>query len=666
MNVNFQLQIFWGTILVLLLVFVVTGCGSGDNKSSSSVVGFAEKADSGLRSMLESAVEQEDVSNGALIVDIPSRSYLYRGASGIAQESSGRAMTASDSFRIASTTKTFTAVIVLQLIEEGYLSLDTPLREIFSDADMPDEFKLADLHVMDGIARGGEITVRQLLNHTSGLEDYFSYNNETSDGPDFLAFLDALSGGKAGFANHQWSAEELLAAYFMNGRGNRPTHLPGEQHYYSDTNYVLLGVIIEKITGDSYANQLRFRILDPLGMSNSYLEWYEPDYGTAPVDHYLNMTEDLGETGNLNIVDLDINTSYDWAGGGLVSTVEDLNIFLRALFRGDLFQHAETLVLMKNWVHSEDDTFYGLGLERGSVRGYAYFGHSGFWGSNMFYFPELDTSVVLWINQTFTDRKEYLSHVLVALTEAGLEMSNSDLESITMGNGSPTVVFDTGLGDEMTNSWGAIFDEVADITTAFAYNRRGYGNSVFAFPGDSISGRSAAEIVNELRATLDSEGLAPPYLLVGHSLGGINMELFAKLYPDQVAGVVFVDPRPVGMTEACIAAIDKESCTFSEQVLNSMPDHIRSEALGAPESEQLIRGAGNFGDIPVFVLSKSRFDENATDNIKKDIFQSLLKGMADQSTRGVYREIPDTGHWIQRDAPEAVIEAIQEIIGLIQ
>jgi D-alanyl-D-alanine carboxypeptidase len=147
------------------------------------------------------------------------------------------------------------------------------------------------------------------------------------------------------------------------------------------------------------------------------------------------MYGDTGEAGNLNIIGLDINTSFDWGGGGLVSTVEDLNIFLRALVHGDLFQNVETLEWMKNWVHIQDDVFYGLGLERGSVRGYTYFGHTGAWGSNMFYFPELDTTVVLWINQTFTDRNDYLSRVLMALAESGVKMSNDDLESIIMGSG---------------------------------------------------------------------------------------------------------------------------------------------------------------------------------------------------------------------------------------
>jgi D-alanyl-D-alanine carboxypeptidase len=300
---------------------------------------------------------------------------------------------------------------------------------------MPGEFKLNDLHVLDGIGRGGEITVLQLLNHTSGLEDYLSVLNDTDDGPDFLALLDALNGGTAGYANHQWSAEELLANYFSNGRGNRPADLPGEQHYYSDTNYLLLGMIIEKLTGDSYANQLRFRILDPLGMTGSYLEWYEPVHGTTPVDHFIHATGNLDDADNLNIIGLDINTSFDWGGGGLVSTLTDLNTYLRALVRGDLFQNVETLGLMKTWIHSQDDAFYGLGLERGSVKGYEYFGHIGAWGGNMFYFPKLDTTVVLWINQSFTDREEYLSRVLTAFAEASLIKSNQDLETIILGNG---------------------------------------------------------------------------------------------------------------------------------------------------------------------------------------------------------------------------------------
>jgi len=655
----------WIMMLTLILITGFASCNSagstqtefGQPEFSASV--FTERAKARLQLIIDSAISSSSVSNAVLLVDAPAQSFRFQGGAGVAYSEDGLPMTADQPFRIASITKTMTAAAVMQLVEEGYVSLDTTLGGIFVDADMPSGYQVADLHVLDGIKRGSDITVRQLLSHTSGLEDYLSYNNKTNDGPDFLALMDALNGGGAGFATRQWTPQELLAGYFHNNRGKQPAGLPGARHYYSDTNYLLLGLMIEKLTGDHYANQLRARIFEPLNMRQTYLEWYEPTHGDAPVDHSVDVGDPLG---NVDIARLDINTSFDWAGGGVVSTASDLNTFMRALIKGDLFQSHDSWAQMQAWVHNEDATFYGLGLERFTLGGLAVVGHSGFWGGAMYYFPELDVSIVLWINQANTDSLLYLNQVLHVLAKPGFDIAHHPLQSITRGFGAPTVVFEAGHGSSMKEAWIPVFKEVAAFTRVFAYNRRGYGASKFALPGDTVVGRAGAEIVDDLRRTLKNKGMSAPYILVGHSLGGAYIELFAKTYPNEVAGVVFVDPRPVGITEACIKALDSASCDIPANILDRMPAHQRAELLGFTETERLVQAAGDFGDIPVIVLSRSEFGMSAVDQVMQVIWQDLLQDMAAQSSNGVYLEVPGTGHHIQYDAPEVVIRSIQQLI----
>jgi pimeloyl-ACP methyl ester carboxylesterase len=119
-------------------------------------------------------------------------------------------------------------------------------------------------------------------------------------------------------------------------------------------------------------------------------------------------------------------------------------------------------------------------------------------------------------------------------TETG-RIDQQRIEFAQLGQGSPVVVFENGLGAPM-RSWNKVFPEIGKHTTAFAYHRPDYGDS-----DPASTPRDGAHIVDELRALLRSRGLAPPYVLVGHSLGGLYMQLFARKYPDEVAGLVLVD-----------------------------------------------------------------------------------------------------------------------------
>lgn len=147
-----------------------------------------------------------------------------------------------------------------------------------------------------------------------------------------------------------------------------------------------------------------------------------------------------------------------------------------------------------------------------------------------------------------------------------------------------------------------------------------------------------------------------------HSLGGGNVELFAKLYPEEVAGVVFVDPLPAGFSNACVQTLGLKGCDVPDELLATLPDVIRAEHLGFKETEQLIASLGGFADSPVTVLSRTQPAESPEELAVLNLLQNMQQAMAAQSINGTYIAVPGAGHFIQHDAPETVIQAIKQLV----
>jgi D-alanyl-D-alanine carboxypeptidase len=175
--------------------------------------------------------------------------------------------------------------------------------------------------------------------------------------------------------------------FFINrGIADQPLFLPGEGFHYSDTGFVMLGLLVQTIEGRSLHESLRARILQPLGLGSTYLAYRdEPPLGPnrAP--------EAEVYAGDLPVLTAGGNLSFDWAGGGLVSTVLDLATFLRKLVGGHLFLAEDTLAQMIQWIRpaglDESRTGVGLGLFRTPFDGAELWGHSGAWGTKLAFEP---------------------------------------------------------------------------------------------------------------------------------------------------------------------------------------------------------------------------------------------------------------------------------------
>ena len=282
-------------------------------------------------------------------------------------------------FKIASITKTMTAVVILQLMEEGRVALDDPIVKYLKDNE---SVKVNELHFYNGKPCGLKITIRQLLQHRSGLADLFT-------DAAFRFYLHEFTHKK-----QEWSPEKLMRSYYQYGLNKKAHFTPDSGYYYSDVNYFLLGIIIEKLSGQKLAEQFRSRIFAPLNMSNSYLEYYEKAKGNGRMAHAFLGKRDITRT---------LNTSYDWAGGGVVSTTSDLALFMKGLFGGKLYQKETTLktmtTMLPHTTKSGKISHYGLGLFQYSFNGDIYFGHGGFWGSLVAYCPAKQITFCGSINQ---------------------------------------------------------------------------------------------------------------------------------------------------------------------------------------------------------------------------------------------------------------------------
>ena len=343
-----------------------------------------------LQQLLDTAVADGFIPGAVLSVQAPGYA-PWTGASGLADRDQQVRMTPSTPIRIASVSKMFTAVVVMQLVEEGTIALGAPVATWFPDL-LPD---------------GERITVRQLLQHTSGVYDYLEDRS-------FVA--QAQRGHE-----RVWKPEELVAyaVRFPSGRLGRWD--------YSSTNYVVLGMLVERVTGQSLAQQMRQRIFEPFDMRETV---FAPQEAVPQrMAHGYSQRTDI----------TNVSMSFGFATSSIVSTAEDLQRFGQALFAGDVLR-TETRALMFDFVsgrgqYGMPNLEYGLGMMRNQLpldsfsiqRAYSIddrmvIGHIGGYGgfrTALWYAPASDVLITLSFNQAQADPNDVataaLDRVLVSL-----------------------------------------------------------------------------------------------------------------------------------------------------------------------------------------------------------------------------------------------------------
>ncbi|MFG2580381.1 serine hydrolase domain-containing protein [Streptomyces malaysiensis] len=263
--------------------------------------------------------------------------------SGVANVSTHAPIHRDSRFRIGSMTKPFVATVVLQLVGERRVALDAPVERY-----------------LPGVIRGHgndgrEITVRQLLQHTSGV-------------PDILEYLPPQEVLEDPLARHD--IRDLVNVALAHP----PTFEPGTAWRYSNTNYLLAGLLIEKVTGHAYGEEIRRRIIEPLGLRETYVPGDAPAIPGPHPRGYVRPGEDAP------LMDITaINPTVAGPAGEMISSGTDLNRFLDALVRGRLLRPAQLREMMRTRpTGNPDGRAYGLGLEsRPLPCGGRYWGHSG-------------------------------------------------------------------------------------------------------------------------------------------------------------------------------------------------------------------------------------------------------------------------------------------------
>jgi pimeloyl-ACP methyl ester carboxylesterase len=226
-------------------------------------------------------------------------------------------------------------------------------------------------------------------------------------------------------------------------------------------------------------------------------------------------------------------------------------------------------------------------------------------------------------------------------------------EYVVRGHGQPTVVFESGLGDGM-DVWAKVLPDVSTFATTFAYNRPGYGGSTRA-----STARDGMHIVEELRTLLKQLGLPPPYVLVGHSVGGTYQELFARLHPTEVAGVVLVESRAESMTRRCREA-KLLGCDPPKWLVAAMAGAASAEYAASDATFEELRTAPAIPPVPLIVLTstKPRLVEGPA---WAKLWQVTQEELSKSSPQGEQRRTWISGHYIQKEQPPLVIDAVRDV-----
>jgi D-alanyl-D-alanine carboxypeptidase len=297
---------------------------------------------------------------------------VWTGVSGQAILSPATPLTTDTLLSIGSISKTFVAALVGRLVMDGTIALDDPLSKYVPD-----------------FTNAAKITIRQLLDHTSGIRDLFKVKTMNS----------AIVAHPA----TAWTADEVLAKI------GPQAFEPGSVYYYSNTEYVLLGKVIEKATGSSVSSLVRGDFLTPLGMDHTFLQTEEAVSGPKAHGYMRKGSSKSNFAGTM--IPYTSEVTAVGPAGAYVSTASDLAIWANALYRGYVLDEATlaSMVDISPTMHLKGRLYglgYGLGLEETTVGGQLAWGHrghlDGFW-STMEYLPASQITIVVLTNAEWID-----------------------------------------------------------------------------------------------------------------------------------------------------------------------------------------------------------------------------------------------------------------------
>ncbi len=385
MGRRFTYAVFVGIALMVCLVASACSGSTSSTSEDTTTSGTTTAEDTtlpafarDLQPQIEELMSELRVPGALIYVDVPGEG-TWSTALGTDDLATNAPMKPEDHFRVGSNTKTFTGTVILQLVDEGKLGLDDPVSEYQPE-----------------VPNGENITIRQLLNMSSGLYNYSddeAFNETLDEEPDKV-----------------WAPEEVIEIGFQHD----PYFAPGEGFHYSNTNTVLLGMMVEQITGRPLEQEFQERLFDPLGMTGTLLPQRSSAAIPEPYSHgymYQTNVEDLSTSvlegeeaeqadasaGTPNDV-TDANPSWGWAAGAGISTLRDLQIWVKALATGELLS-PETQKERLTYVSPAPSPEANYGLAVADFVGFI--GHDGQipgYNSFMGHNPETGETIVVLTN----------------------------------------------------------------------------------------------------------------------------------------------------------------------------------------------------------------------------------------------------------------------------
>lgn len=352
--------------LITLLLIVVTisiGCRTTD-KNIDSILFYSD-----CQSAIDSIYMENPKSIGIMVhIESSKNNLSWSGCSGYSDKDQRTKLTSDQPALIASTIKPYISASILRLQEIGLLTIEDPVNKHLTE-------KTIQLFEKDGYDFSN-IRIKHLLSHTSGIKDFVDQ--------EYLEWIDKNQ-------KHRWTREEQLNLTVIK---SDPLGNPQDTFSYADANYLLCTEIIESNTRKPFYTAIRDLLkYEDLGFSNTWFPTLEkPSTTTKPLVYQY--------WGYMNWDSYEQDISYDlYGGGGIATTTEELAKFSYNLFQGNIIQDKILLnkIFTKIIPSNRDDTGYYLGLGESSSRGYTFYHHAGFWGTNVMYYPELETSIAIYI-----------------------------------------------------------------------------------------------------------------------------------------------------------------------------------------------------------------------------------------------------------------------------
>ncbi len=345
------------TIILLISVFIILSSCKKDDDNNEPSAGFPVETIDHLEFIIDSIMQRDTIYATIIGIWVPGRGEFVS-ATGVANMQEGRLVETTDLFRIASNTKTFTGIRILQMHDQGLLDIHDPISKYYPD-----------------FPNAENITLKNLLHMQSGMADFANH-----------AFLE------------QWYEDPLLQLSIEEeiqicAADSASFYAPGGIVRYNNTNYIMLGDIITRISGNSLQHEYNEYIFKPLGMNNTY---YPTDNNLPGNYHGYSWNTETHVFDDMTI----LNPAIPNASGGIISDIYDLKTYVKALYNGDLISdslHQQQLQFLP---------FEGAPPWMGYGMGILNFG--GFWGHNgtifgfsteMYYMPELDATIIINVNR---------------------------------------------------------------------------------------------------------------------------------------------------------------------------------------------------------------------------------------------------------------------------